>query len=208
MKTIALASILAGAAVLSPAFAVGFTGEYAPENWTVANTGTLSGGSPVVGTAVFSTSQLVLTGGNSLSPPPGGDTPSCVGGTYAFAGPCQVQATIGLGGIYNFSWSYLTSDPSGPAGDIFGVIVDSNRIQLSDPGGPQAQSGTSSFTSESSFGWFTNCTDCIGGSASATVTNLVVAIPEPETYALMLAGAFALAARLKQGRKKRLGASA
>jgi hypothetical protein len=180
MKTIAVAVLVAAAGVATSASAVDFTGPHAPANWSVVNTGTLAG-TATPGTGVFSPTQLVLTGGNS--------TLGCTGGTYAVLGPCQVQATIGLAGIYSFSWSYLTSDGDGPAGDIFGVLVDSTRIQLSDPGGAVAQTGVRTFSANSSFGWFMNCTDCTGGTAMATVSNFnVAAVPEPETYGLMLAG--------------------
>lgn len=43
----------------------GFTGPVAPATFTVANTGTLTGAATALGSAVFSTSQLVLTGSNS-----------------------------------------------------------------------------------------------------------------------------------------------
>ncbi|HEX2539699.1 MAG TPA: PEP-CTERM sorting domain-containing protein [Caldimonas sp.] len=101
-------------------------------------------------------------------------------------------------GIYSFSWSYLTTDTAGPGGDLFGVLVDSSRVLLSDPGGANAQSGMRTFAAASSFGWFLNCTDCIGGSATATISQfdfMAAAIPEPETYALLLAGALGLVAR-------------
>ena len=125
-----------------------------------------------------------------------------VGGSFQALGPCQTQATLSLPGTYTFAWSYMTADPAGPGGDAFGVIVDSNRIQISDPGGASAQSGTRSFTAASTFGWFMNCTDCIGGSATAAITqvNFAAAVPEPETYALFAAGLVGLAARLKRRR--------
>jgi hypothetical protein len=168
-----------------PAFA-DFIGALSPANWTTSNTGTLIGGSPALGTAVFSSTQLILTGSNS-------GEPGCVGGTFGFAGPRQVQATIALGGTYSFNWSYLTTDDAGPAGDIFGFLVGSTLHPLSDPGGAIAQSGTATFTALSSFGFFINCTDCIGGSASATISSLVpVSVPGPIAGAglpgLILAG--------------------
>jgi hypothetical protein len=203
MKMIASLAALLVAAWVAPAGAVGFTGAQAAANWTVTNTGTLLGGSPTLGTAVFSPTQLVLTGSNSLSPDSSSLASSCAGGSYATLGPCRVQATINVGGLYSFSWSYLSSDEAGPAGDIFGVIVDANRIQLSNPGGAPAQSGASSFAASSSFGFFIDCTDCITGSATATISNFAVAapIPEPETYALIMAG-LALVSAAARRRKK------
>ena len=182
--------------------AADFSGPVAPATWTVTNTGILTGGSPTLGSATFSATQLVLTGSNSISP--SGDTPGCAGASFQTLGPCQLQVTRNLPGTYSFSWSYLSSDDSGPAGDPFGVIVDSNRIQLSDPGGASAQSGTRTFAANSSFGWFINCTDCIGGSATSTISQFSFAtpVPEPETYALMLAGVMALATRRRRRRRE------
>jgi PEP-CTERM motif-containing protein len=199
MKSLVFASIaLLGFA--GPA-AADFSGPVGPALWTVTNTGTLIGGSPTLGSASFTTTQLMLTGSNSLSP--SGDSPSCTGGFFQTLGPCQLQVTRNLPGTYAFSWSYLSSDAAGPGGDLFGVIVDSNRIQLSDPGGANAQSGTRTFAANSSFGWFINCTDCIGGSATSTISQFAfaAAVPEPETYALMVAGVLGLIARLKRHRR-------
>jgi hypothetical protein len=183
--------------------AADFSPPVGPTTWTVTNTGSLTGGSPTLGSATFSTTQLVLTGSNSLSP--SGDAPSCAGGFFQTLGPCQLQVTNTVPGTYSFSWSYLTSDAAGPGGDLFGVIVDSNRIQLSDPGGANAQSGTRTFSAVSSFGWFINCSDCIGGSATSTISqfSFASAVPEPDTYALMMAGILGLVSRFKAGPRER-----
>jgi len=201
MRSVAFA-LLALLGFAGPAAAV-FTGPTAPANWTVTNTGSLIGGSPTLGSATFTTTQLMMTGSNSTSP--GGDAPGCSGGFFQTLGPCQLQVTINTPGTYSFTWSYLSSDDAGPGGDPFGVIVDSTRIQLSDPGGASAQSGTSTFAAASSFGWFINCSDCIGGSATATISQFgfAAAIPEPGTYALIIAGAMGLAARLSGRRRER-----
>jgi hypothetical protein len=200
MRSVAFA-LLALLGFAGPA-AADFSGPTAPANWMVTNTGTLTGGSPTLGSAVFSTTQLVMTGSNSLSP--AGFSPSCSGGFIQTLGPCQLQVTINMPGMYSFSWSYLTSDEGGPHGDLFGVIVDSTRIQLSNPAGANSQSGTSTFAAASSFGWFINCSDCIDGSATATISSFAVAaaVPEPETYALMLAGMLAGATRLRSRRRE------
>ena len=86
---------------------------------------------------------------------------------------------------------------------MFGVIVNGTAMTLSNLGGSVSQSGDASF-SASSFGWFMNCTDCIGGAATATISNFsfAQAVPEPSTYALMLGGIGALGVI---GRRKRRG---
>ena len=203
MKAVAIASLLL-LGLAGPA-AAQFTGPVAPGAWTITNIGTLTGGSPTLGTAIFSPpTQLALTGSNSLSPDgPGGFSPSCAGGFFQTLGPCQLQVTVNVPGTYSFSWAYQTSDSAGPGGDLFGVIVDSTRILLSDSGGANAQSGTRTFAAGSSFGWFINCTDCIGGSASATISQFAFAraVPEPETYALLIAGALLTAADVRRRRR-------
>jgi hypothetical protein len=189
MKTIALAALVA-AASCGPAYA-DFSGPTAPASWTTLVSGTLTGAGTSPGSATFASSSLSLIGGNTLSPI--GDV-SCVGATYGFAGPCQVQTTISLPGAYSFHWAYSTADDAGPGGDLFGVLVDGIRMQLSDPGGSITQSGDRTFNASSAFGWYINCTDCTSGPASATITafSAVAAVPEPESYALLAAGLAAL----------------
>jgi hypothetical protein len=201
MKTIALAVLVAGAGVCASAHA-DFTGPAAPANWSIVNSGTLIGASPTLGSAVFSPTQLVLSGSNTLA-----DDLGCSGATYGVLGPCRTSATLASSGTFSFHWSYLTADGAGPGGDIFGVVVNGVFTPLSDPGGAVAQSGNASFAASSSFGWFINCTDCIGGAATATITNFAIAqaVPEPETYALMLGGIGVLGLI---GRRKRRGGRA
>lgn len=175
-----LMATLATSCAASATTYTGFTGPVAPANWSVDNVGTLTGVAPVLGSAAFSSSQLVLVGANAVSS--GAGASACAGGLFQVLGPCQVQTTIKLPGSYSFDWSYLTSDAAGPSADIFGVILDSARIPLSDPGGTNAQSGTATFAATSYFGFFINCTDCIRGSARAVISNLVfntVSVPSP-----------------------------
>ena len=195
MKKLSITILLAGLCT-GPALAAGFSGSTDPSAFAVANTGTLIGAAPTLGTATFSAIQLVLVGSNSISPAPVSQAPGCSGGVYStLSSPCQLQVTLALPGVYSFNWSYVSADGDGPAGDIFGVIVNGTRTALSDLGGAVAQTGSASFLATASFGWFINCTDCIGGGAQATVSNFVLsAVPEPGSWALMLAGAAGLAA--------------
>lgn len=187
MKRSLLALLLGGACLST--FAVGFTGPVSSANFSVANVGTLIGGSPVAGIASFTSTQLTMMGSNTVSPGPGSFAPGCSGGVFGeVSSPCQLQATIAMAGTYSFSWTYATTDAD-VGGDIFGVIVDGNRIAVSSLTGAATQSGNASFTALSSFGWFVNCTDCIGGAATATVGNFAVAaVPEPATGAMALLG--------------------
>jgi hypothetical protein len=57
---------------------------------------------------------------------------------------------------------------------------------LYNPAGPIGQSGDVVAHAITSFGWFVNCTDCIEGAATATITNFQAqTAPEPATLALI-----------------------
>ena len=110
MKKMTLALLLAGA-ISGPALAAGFVGFADPANFAVGNTGTLTGGSPNLGTAVFSATGLVLTGSDSISPSPADYTPGCAGGIYMdLSSPCQIQALLSRSGSYTFDWAYVSND--------------------------------------------------------------------------------------------------
>ncbi len=181
-KTLAVLLLAASAA---PALAVPFIGPGAPGALAISATGNLainaSGGS-----ANATSASLVLNGGNA-------EPNGCTGASYSVLGPCRIQALYAVPGTYSFNWAYTTADGAGPAGDMFGVLVDGVAITLSDLGGAVNQSGSRQYTASGSFGWFLNCTDCVGGSATATITAL--AVPEPAAWALMLAGGCAIAGR-------------
>jgi hypothetical protein len=121
------------------------------------------------GTAEISAggATVSLVGGNSTGI-------GCTGAQFGFAtGPCMVSATYPGGGrTFRFDWSYATTDTAGPGADIFGMIVDGRVVPISDPGGPQAQTGRVEIVAQDSLQLFLNCTDCTNGPATATVTSL------------------------------------
>jgi hypothetical protein len=181
-----LTSLLLGAALVAPAHAVPFIGPGSPGTLTTSATGNLALGADG-GSATAATSSLVLVGGDA-------EPSGCTGSSYSVLGPCRVQAVYAAPGLYAFTWAYTTADSAGPAGDMFGVLVDGVAITLSDLGGAVTQGGSSAqYLATTSFGWFLNCTDCTGGAATATITAL--AVPEPAAWALMLAGGCAVAGR-------------
>lgn len=195
------ALLLLATSVHVSAEVIGFTGPYAPNTWTATFLGNLSGIS-VPGSTVNTTTSLVITGGDSSG--------GCIGGVLGSIGPCEIRFTTGhIENSFSFHWVYSTSDTSGPAGDLFGVIVNGVRTVLSDAGGANSQSGDFLVSALTSFGWFINCTDCLRGAATATVTDFragVAQIPEPEAYALLLAGLsfFGFCARRKKAFEKSL----
>lgn len=169
---------------------VGFTGPYAPAAWTISFPGNPAGGGGV--STVFTPSTLTITGGNSSS--------AC--GSVGVLGPCEAQVTTGhIENAFSFHWAYTTSDPRGAIADPFGVIVDGARTILTSAAGSSSQSGDFLVSAFTSFGWFLNCTDCVNGSATATVTDFhagVTAIPEPGIPALLGVGMIALLFRRRR----------
>ena len=127
-KAIAVATAMLGLVIAMPAGAtiMGFTDRFAPGLWTVAITGT-----PPSGSVTETPTTFTLVGGNGPF--------ECIGATYGFLGPCEVdviRTPIAPTTSFSFHWAYTTADSAGPEGDIFGMLVNGNRIQLSDPGGP------------------------------------------------------------------------
>ena len=179
---------LLAAALAGPVLAAPVAGGAGLADFSVANTGTLDGNPILLGTALpVSVTQMLLTGSDAAV--------GCVGGVYSDAtSPCALLVTLGLAGDYSFNWAYSSADGAGPAGDIFGVVVDGQATVLSDLGGAINQSGSASFSAGSAFGWFINCTDCSGGRASVSITQFATtAVPEPATAALVLAALTVLA---------------
>jgi hypothetical protein len=110
---------------------------------------------------------VTLVGGNST-------TGGCSGAQFGFNnGPCSVSANYPGGGrTFSFDWNYTTTDSAGSGADIFGMIVDGKVVPISDPGGPQTQSGHIDVVAQNSLQLFVNCTDCTNGAATTNVTSL------------------------------------
>jgi PEP-CTERM motif-containing protein len=187
-KAIAVATAMLGLVMSMPAGAnvIGFTDGFAPGSWTVNFTGTLLTPGGSLGSVTQTPTTFTIVGGNGTSPNPPNDLTDCSGATYGFLGPCEADVfhTSAPFATFMFHWAYTTADRDGAPGDIFGILVNGTRIQLSDPGGPISQSGDRTINAATSFGWFVNCTDCINGAATATITNFV-AVPEPASLALL-----------------------
>lgn len=114
--------------------------------------------------------------------------------------------TAASSGWVGFNWSYYTNDIDGPWFDPFGTVLNGVFTQLSvsndpnvwpyiDNGNPgRSQSGVTQFWVGAGdvFGFRAFSTDATHGSAITTITNFyapgTAPVPEPETYAMLLAG--------------------
>lgn len=105
-------------------------------------------------------------------------------------------------GLISFDWGYLNGDINGSFFDPFGYLVNGQFFQLTVDGEFSVQSGSASFqvASGDEFGFRMFSTDSQLGASYASVRNFNAApVPEPETYAMMLAG-LALVGRFARGR--------
>lgn len=145
---------------------IGFSGPYAPGNWTTTNTPAGTGGtadfSGAPGTAVFTSGDIGV----------GGFTDTTV-------------TSSGFGSV-SFDWSYDPTTDFGPF-DSFGYVLNGNYTELVDNDGlPSGFSGSASFAVNQgdTFGFRSVTLDGIFGPGIATVTNFNAPVPEPATMAI------------------------
>lgn len=181
-------TVLAALLLCSGLAHAGFTGLFAPGNWTQSpGTGSVNS---------FNASSLSMSSGDDDS-----DNDSNTDVTIALAGA----------GTVSFDWAYSTADSTGdPFWDPFFVLTPT-EVQLTQntqDGGQSSQSGSYSFSANLGdvVGFRIRTVDNIGGSATVRISNFSFddggGTPAPEPGALALVGV-ALASAAWIGRRQR-----
>ena len=181
MATVGAAVVALGAVDSAQAF--GFTGAYAPSNWTLSNNNT----NGYVDTS-NAPSFISIIGGNTGGPGSGQTT---------------YTTTALIGGLLSFNWSYGTADWN-PSYDPFGFVLNGAFTQLTNNSGPNGQSGAFSTTLAQGdiFGFGINTTDNIVGPGNATISDFAAPVPEPVSTLGMLIGVGAMLKRKQQQKAK------
>lgn len=146
-----------------------FSGDYAVANWLK----TLDGGSINTGGAPLFVSLV------------SSDVGSLLASNQDFTIAAVAESNI------SFDWNFLTSDINGSFYDPFGFLLNGNFTQLTTDGlfDPQAGTFSQHVNAGDVFGFRARATDSQLGFAVTRVSNFnVTAVPEPETYAMLLAG--------------------
>lgn len=183
MATVGAAVVALGAVDSAQAF--GFTGAYAPSNWTLSNNNT----NGYVDTSNAPSSISIIGGNLGLGGLGSGQT------TYT--------TTALIGGLLSFNWSYGTADWD-PSYDPFGFVLNGAFTQLTNSSGPNGQSGAFSTTLAQGdiFGFGINTTDNVLGRGYATISDFAAPVPEPVSTLGMLIGAGAMLKRKQQQKAK------
>ena len=150
-----------------------FSGDYALANWTFVSS---DGGGSFDVSGAPNTARM---------------TSSDIGN--AAHHPSTVDATVVAmaESIVSFHGEYLTSDRGGPAFDTAGFLLNGIYTQLSDDFGANFSTDDYSFhvNAGDTFGFRMFSIDSAFGSATGSASNFeVTAVPEPETYAMFMAG--------------------
>lgn len=172
-------TILAAFLFASGAAQAAFDGSYDVSNWTQS----LNGG--VVKTTAAPTLVTMISNDDNS-------------GSYA-----ATDFTIAAveKGVVSFNWSYLNGDIAGSYYDPFGYLLNGNYFQLTSDGDFGAQSGSKSFSVSAGdvFGFRIAAIDSKLGSSYASIRDFqVTSVPEPEAYAMFLAGLGIMGAMMRR----------
>ncbi|GAX34146.1 PEP-CTERM sorting domain-containing protein [Nodularia sp. NIES-3585] len=161
--------------------ASGFSGSYAPSNWTLTNITTQGNAGAIQGSVDTTNTPLSIsiTGSDS--------------GAFDFASGQTAYTTIAAAsGDVSFDWSYSTNDFIGANSDPFGFILNGVFTQLTS-GNASTQSvvgSTFSVNAGERFGFAVQTFTNTFGAATATITNFQapetpVPTPVPEPASLI-----------------------
>ncbi len=133
--------------------AVGFTGDFDPQNWTI----TTSFGGDVI---VNGDETVELIGPNSGEGCPGGSS-------------TEYSVVIQMDGELVFLWNYHTEDVDGPTYDPFGYSLNGTFYKLTDNDGPVSQAGVAvvPVSTGDVFAFSQLSTDCILGAGATTLVD-------------------------------------
>ena len=147
---------------------MGFTGPYAPANWTFENFNA-DGSVDTTDTP----NSIILTGGDN-----GSDD-------FGFT---IYTVTAAETGTVIFDWNYETFDSFfDPSADFFGYVLNGNFFQLSDDFGPPNQNGSFMFEvmGGDTFGFEIDTSDNLNGFAQVKISNFKAPIPIPEPFTII-----------------------
>ena len=179
-RSFARAAFLCGFGLLvsSPLLAQ-FSGDYAVDNWQEILVGIPPAGGGQVDLAGAPGSIRLVGGddgcGDLNGPGPEGAPANNRGElppepVFSCLLAFVIEATDS--GSFSFQWDYQTEDEDGPEFDVFGYIVNEDLTPLSQEDGAAIQSGveTVAVNAGDQFGFFIDCTDCVGGAADAVIS--------------------------------------
>lgn len=155
-----------------------FSGDDAPETWTVTGAGI--GGS----SATFALNGTSLT---------------IIGSDGGFAGDTDVTHAVLAGGIWTFSWSYSSTNFSGGWDNAY-YLLNGSAVFLATTSSTRVLSGTESVlvSSGDTIGWRVESVDGLFGPGTMVITNFQ--IPGPAGLGLF---AFAATVRLRRRARRR-----
>ena len=130
------------------------------------------------------------------------------GGRYEIDNYTLYLERVNVGQSLTFDWTYSTLDNGGSGWDPAGYLINDTLYQLSPPNAPQntTVSGMAAITllAGDTFGWYVEGVDSRNGPGqlAVSVSGVTLAVPEPATYGLLLAGLALVGLRARRQRHR------